>query len=657
MRKPSNPAILGPLLFALAGAIALPAPAQGRDDPEYDDESDQQTVARVAYFTGQVSFSRGDDPDNWRRAGLNFPMTLGDRVYTGRGARLELQMTGANVYLAPNTDLAALNLTTSVRQLSISEGLASFRIRSLGRDESFEVDTPNASVTFDRPGDYRIEVTSRGSTRVSVARGSALVAAGGGEVSLRAGDLMEIDGLDRPTYDVVTIARRDSWDSWVESRARRLATSESVRYVHEDVFGAEDLDDYGRWDNIPEYGRCWSPRTVRAGWAPYRDGRWAWQDPWGWSWVSSEPWGFAPYHWGRWINYRSRWFWVPVGRSTRVATYSPALVAFVGTGAGWSASVSFGGGGQIGWFPLAPRDSFVPWWGSSRRRTNVNAPHEYANRSHMTVVSQGTFTSGGAVAPFAIRDPGVIRQMADAPVSHGKIPYIPVAASLRVSTAAAPASLPRPSADVLRKSVVTRLAPPPAPPSFQMKAPVIRENRGEPIAPGVAIQLDAQRGGRKTVQPVRPVVTEPGRVSLSPRKESAPAPAPAAVAAPHGRPFATNDRPITIEPPRKREAPAAEVAPPVPPAARSEAPPRRDESRPAARAIEERPPAPQPAREAPRAVQEERREPARDVKAEPQEEGKRGRPQPKAKPDGKDKKDDKDTGKEDKKNDGKDGVP
>ena len=80
-------------------------------------------------------------------------------------------------------------------------------------------------------------------------------------------------------------------------------------------------------------------------------GHWAWIDPWGWSWVDDEPWGFAPFHYGRWAQFGGRWGWVPCPmRETPV--YAPALVAWIGGGTGFSLSASFGGGPAVGWFPL-----------------------------------------------------------------------------------------------------------------------------------------------------------------------------------------------------------------------------------------------------------------------------------------------------------------
>ena len=515
--------IRGRALVALLATLALTSTSQAQS-PDVDDI--RQTVVRVAYLSGQVSYSRGDNPDDWQPASRNFPMTLGDRLYTARGSRLELQTEGGAIYLAPESDLAALNLTWDVKQFSLGMGSASFHIRQIGSGESFEVDTPNAAVTLARAGEYRIDVDRDGNTRVIVKRGYAYVAAAGGEVPLEAGRLMAIDGIDSPVYDIMSLPRPDSWDQWVGTRSRRIRDDRSRRYINADISGVEDLDEYGAWSQIPEYGTCWSPARVSSDWRPYRSGRWAWQDPWGWSWVSNEPWGWAPYHYGRWVTSRARWYWVPVGPDVRTVRYAPALVAFVG-GPGFSLTVSSGGGGNVGWFPLAPRDPFVPWWGARARETNLTSVTNvtYVNRTYVTVVNRNTFISGGPIATNTIRDPRVLREISTAPILRGPLPIVPVASSIRVSTkSTGPA--PRPPAAALTRPVVTHLAPAPAPALFREKTNLIRENRGAPVDPAQAARLSPVS---RPIQPTRSVVVEKGRVGLTPKKEQGARPPPVPV--------------------------------------------------------------------------------------------------------------------------------
>jgi len=62
-----------------------------------------------------------------------------------------------------------------------------------------------------------------------------------------------------------------------------------------------------------------------AGWAPYREGHWAWVEPWGWTWIDDEPWGFAPFHYGRWAFVAGAWSWVPGRLDPAVRpVYAPA---------------------------------------------------------------------------------------------------------------------------------------------------------------------------------------------------------------------------------------------------------------------------------------------------------------------------------------------
>ena len=100
------------------------------------------------------------------------------------------------------------------------------------------------------------------------------------------------------------------------------------------------LGNQGTWIQSSDYGYVWQPQETDPDWAPYTEGSWAYTDA-GWTWVSAEPWGWATYHYGRWVNLAGTgWCWVPG------YTWAPAWVS-------WRY-----GGGYAGWAPLPP-DSFV----------------------------------------------------------------------------------------------------------------------------------------------------------------------------------------------------------------------------------------------------------------------------------------------------------
>src|SRR5262249_50797082 len=92
----------------------------------------------------------------------------------------------------------------------------------------------------------------------------------------------------------------------------------------------QDLDQAGVWQETGDYGPVWYPTTVGYDWEPYEYGQWVWVAPWGWTWIDDQPWGFAPFHYGRWVYSGGRWGWCP-GDRLRRPIYAPALVGFVGS--------------------------------------------------------------------------------------------------------------------------------------------------------------------------------------------------------------------------------------------------------------------------------------------------------------------------------------
>jgi Family of unknown function (DUF6600)/FecR protein len=505
------------------------------------DQDIDQTVARISFVSGSVSYSRGDDPDDWDDAIVNVPLTLGDKIYAPENGRAELQLPGGNfVRVGHRTYFTALNLTYDTKQFYLGEGAAAFNIRRLGSDEVFEVDTPNVAVTFDGPGKYRLEVDSNGDTRILVRRGRVVVAANGRQITAQEGEI-HVYGIDSPRYEMVALRSPDAFDSWVDERDGRFdrGYADARRYASDEVVGIEDLRDYGRWEDIPEYGRAWTPDRVAVGWRPYTVGHWFWQDPWGWTWISEEPWGWAPSHYGRWTSYRSRWYWVPVAPRVRVR-YAPAVVAFVRDR------------DDVGWFPLAPRDRFIPWWGRQRERRNIENI-TYVNRNYITVVNQNTFISSRNVSNNIVRDSVIVRETNSVRVMEQPLP-IPNRSSLRVRGEREDRKVQRPPETVVSRPAVVRTAPVPPPPTFQEKLPEIQKAKGEPVAPDKAQTMGlANLKASNRRNPIRPAAVESGRGDFAPRTPSASAPAAQPLTAPRGKKLATAEDPVVTNAPQRPE--------------------------------------------------------------------------------------------------------
>ena len=474
-----------------------------------DDNDPPGRVARLNYIQGSVSFQPAGEPD-WVSAVINRPMTTGDRLWTDQGARAELHTGSATIRLDGGTGFSFLNLDDRTVQIQLTEGTLDIRVQRLGRDEIFEVDTSNQAFSILRPGQYRLQASEDGNSTFVTVRSGEGESTGGGQIyTLHAGQSGTFTGTDYLYGDIYNAGRNDDFDDWGQSRDRHDDESQSARYVSPDVVGYQDLDDYGSWRSDPGYGNVWVPTRVASDWAPYRDGHWAWISPWGWTWVDDAPWGYAPFHYGRWVSIRGSWGWVPGPRQVQ-PVYAPALVVFIGGPQfGVSDSRGRGGyGGNVGWFPLGPREVYVPGYNASRgyvdrvnvsnttvssttittvynNRTtnNINITNvTYANRTvrgGVTAVPQNTFTSAQPVARAAVAvNP---QQIASAPVTS-RAAVAPTRNSVLGTSAHAADHVAQPPAAIANRSVVAKAPPPPPPVAFAKQQQALAVHPGQPLA-------------------------------------------------------------------------------------------------------------------------------------------------------------------------------
>ena len=450
-----------------------------------DDDDPPSRVGRMNYSQGQVSFQPGGEGD-WVQAVPNRPLTTGDNLWADKDSRAELHVGSTALRIGSETSLTFLDLDDHTMQLRLAQGSLLLRVRHLDDDETIEVDTPNIAFDVQRMGEYRIDVHPDGQASViDVFSGRGEAVGGGNNYTVVANQEAVFTGDEQQLgYDINSLPRADEFDEWAFDRDRGEDRDYAQNYVSREMTGYEDLDDYGRWSYAGNYGPVWVPANVPAGWAPYRDGHWVWVAPWGWTWVDDEPWGFAPFHYGRWCVINGGWAWVPGPVVTR-PVYAPALVAFVG-GGGFNFSASFGGGGGVAWFPLAPGEVYVPGYHVSRNYVNqVNVTNTVVNVTKVTnvynnytvnnnvtrityvnqtapnavtAVSRDTFVNARPVARNVVRVPD--RELAQAPVARS-VALQPVRQS--EIGAGRPSAAP-PRAVVARQVVAIRApSPPPTP--------------------------------------------------------------------------------------------------------------------------------------------------------------------------------------------------
>ncbi len=584
-------------MLAAAGVCGAQYPQAGVPQPPSSRTGDPPgRVGRLSIIDGPVSFLAAG-AEGWAEAEPNRPVTTGDGLWADNAGRAEIDIGSTALRLSGQTEVDVLRLNDHWLQLRVPQGTLSQRVRVLARDQDDETDTPNAAVTLTQAGEYRVSVSPDGATTtVTVWSGEADVTAAGSTFPVKARQVATIHGEGQLTYDLTDAGAPDEFDSWARGRdARADQATAARRYVSEDTPGVADLDPYGRWDTDVDYGPVWYPNTVDAGWAPYRQGHWVWVGRWGWTWVDDAPWGFAPYHYGRWANVRGRWGWSP-GRVVEEPTYAPALVVFVG-GEGWNVGAASGARAGVAWFPLAPEEVYYPAYttGADYRQrinvtnvTNVTIINNTTNVTNVTYRNRGVAGAVTAVPTqvFVSAQP-VRRAVVEVPSKDLAAAHVVVAAPIAPTTASlvagVPARRPPPAALATRQAVATH-APPPAPVPFTVQQRQLEGNGGRPLTPTqLATLRPAAPAAGPAVVPVRSaVVGSAGAQKLTPARPALPVtpqPATKVFAAPPATP---------VTPPAVPQA--AKLQPAQPPSAQ---PPRAPE--PGPKAAQAPPPAAAPA--------------------------------------------------------------
>lgn len=504
-----HPALLAGLTLACAVPLTTAVRAQEREpvyspdrgatsvpDPQADAQAGTQEadwparVGRIAEVQGGARLLARDD-NEWVAATVNRPVTSGDQFATPPGARLEISIGSSTLRLDGDTELVLQRLDDDAVVLQLRRGSVAVQAVSAEMAAQVEVHTREGRFRLREPGSYRID--HRDDTSHATAwRGTLRFEGSDSLLVIGRGQHAEIWLEGRSTHYRWAEDQRDDFAAWVARDELSYERSESARYVSPEMTGWQELDRHGHWETHPEYGAIWAPTVVPVGWAPYRSGHWTWIAPWGWTWIDDARWGFAPFHYGRWVHYNRRWCWVPGHRAVR-PVYSPALVAWIGGG-----RVGVGIGGAVGWVPLGPRDVYHRYRGHDRDRDGRRDRGHDRGADRTPVPAPPRTVPTGPVMYSNQRVPGAVTTVAPGAFVGHRV--VPVGAASTTTT----------SRGTAFNAPVTAVAPPPAPPRVSTR--------------------DPSDGGRRVVTP--PFGREPGRdagrvaTPSTPLFERTPVPAP-----------------------------------------------------------------------------------------------------------------------------------
>jgi hypothetical protein len=433
----------------------------------------QARIVRLSNVQGNVQIDRRTG-DGFEAALENLPVLQGTRIATKDDGRVEIEFEdGSTVRLGPGTSVEFTRLSLhdsggKNTELEVSEGTAYFNINP-GKRDDFVVDLGHRSVNLDHAARFRATV-DRSQARVAVSHGQVdLSAPGSDTVSISKGRTASFDLFDQDNYNVAHEYEEGPYDSWngdldeYHAHNFRHATGE-MPYG----YGFSDLNYYGSYISSPGFGSCWRPYFANYGWDPFADGTWVWYPGFGYTWVSSYPWGWAPYRYGSWSFAQAvGWCWQPGAWSQWVS-----VPRFGRPPLGWKPPVPpTGGHGRVPRMHEGPvAGGAAPRFGDPARRIlregadgGIVLPNQGAPAEAGLGVPRGRVNLGALATP-------------PAPGSHGFIDDQRDGGSRRVGVpvsgrSSGPSSAPRPSAP--RPAPAPRMSPPPAP-----RPPAPRGGRG-----------------------------------------------------------------------------------------------------------------------------------------------------------------------------------
>lgn len=326
--------------------------AAGTNDVQSDEKPDAANairIVRLSQANGKVEMDRNIGR-GFEAAFNNLPIAQSARLKTAEGsAEVEFE-DGTTLRLIPQTevDFTQLGRTATGGTISSMNVLRGTVYVSLNKTKGNTFDlTSGDGVIKPRPGAHlRLEVKDPES-RLSVISGSVDFTNTAGSYEIGKMKSLIFNTTNHASADLIAGIEDASFDEWDEQQ-----TEYHKRYFHGNAlagsgssYGLADLNYYGAFSDVDGCGRIWRPYFVSAAWDPYASGIWALYPGSGYSWVSPYPWGWAPFHYGSWLQCGGGWGWQPGGN----------------------------------WYGLGGRN---PYWGRDGRHHFINQIHVHPTPPH-----------------------------------------------------------------------------------------------------------------------------------------------------------------------------------------------------------------------------------------------------------------------------------
>jgi hypothetical protein len=313
----------------IRNSIALMVLTIGLATPQARAQANASNVARISFVQGSVELMAGQGTD-YQQAVMNMPVLDGSSLRTGGDGQAEVEFgDGSVARLTPNSALQFDHLGEDQVHMQQLGGLSYYEFNVGDGHPPFVVQFGNVS----------FQPSSSSIIRLGLDTGWE-IAVISGDVQVQGDAIPGVDVAENQTmrgnadpngapYVVAQGINGDSWDNWNQDRDQEIAQEASQQTpVRDEAANSQsenwnDLDADGNWYPVEGQGNVWVPAGVGQGWDPYGAGYWAYYPTFGYTWVSSYPWGWLPYHCGNWNYYSFGWGWAPGGCGT---VWSPVIV-------------------------------------------------------------------------------------------------------------------------------------------------------------------------------------------------------------------------------------------------------------------------------------------------------------------------------------------
>jgi FecR protein len=367
-------------------------------------------VVRLSFVQGDVQISRSGSSD-WEPGIPNMPVQQGFSIGTNNGrAEVEFE-SGGVMWVGENSVVQFAEMALAdggrITRLTLAQGTASFQVK-LNSGDVFEVTSSAFHVSIPNHSKFRVDAFRDGAS-LSVYEGTATVKDSANVETVGSGKTFANRGAAPAESKLISNPGKDRWDTWVNERSASIASgaNQTQSYTYAPVnYGMDDLYSYGNWLDCAGYGFGWQPWNAGLGWSPFFNGYFDYYNGLGWTWISFEPWGWAPYHFGSWAYTPTcgGWMWLP----GEYGFWNAAPVIFGRTGRG-----------RISWWPRPvpnPREAI---------RTVAASATAHGKFADVPVVvgAKGGIGNGFATSVLEpdAREDEVVGAMPEPPGKNGKI--------------------------------------------------------------------------------------------------------------------------------------------------------------------------------------------------------------------------------------------